>query len=271
MMVQKTGEKLVWDAEDYSKSSPMQKKSGRELIAKLNLQGDERVLDLGCGDGLLAAEIAVLLPRGSVMGVDVSEEMIDFARKTFPPQHYPNLDWKVMDARDLTFDGEFDIVFSNAALHWVSDHLSILRGIKRSLKLGGKAFLQMGGRGSHFNFVTVAGSVIGNETWKGYFSDFSYSFGFHDPQEYEAWIRQVGLEPKRVELVARDMVLEGREGVAAWLRTTWLPFTQKIPEDKREQFIYELVDSYMQHHPPDEHDVIRVESVRLMVEAVNPA
>jgi trans-aconitate 2-methyltransferase len=120
-------EKLLWDAEDYSRSSPMQKRSGHELIGGLNLSGDERVLDIGCGDGLLACDIAELLPGGSVLGIDSSQEMIRFAVGTFPRARFHNLDFKVMDARELAFEDEFDVAFSNAALHWVSDHLPILR------------------------------------------------------------------------------------------------------------------------------------------------
>jgi len=266
-MGQRAEERLVWDAEDYSRSSPMQKRSGRELISKLDLSGDERVLDIGCGDGMLASEIAERLPRGSVLGIDSSEEMILFASSTYPRERFPNLAFGVMDASDLAFDGEFDIVFSNAALHWVADHLPILRGIKRGLKPGGRAFLQMGGSGSHLDIVNVLADVLGREAWRGYFSDFSYTFGFHSPQDYEVWLKEAGLTPKRVELVPRDMAIKGREGVAAWIRTTWLPFTQKIPEAVRERFIHELVDVYMELWPADKEGLVHAQSIRLVIEA----
>jgi trans-aconitate methyltransferase len=263
--------RLVWDAEDYSRSSAMQKRSGRELISRLALRGDERVLDIGCGDGLLASEIAELLPRGSVLGVDSSREMIRFACSTYIKEGFPNLDFEVMDASDLSFEDEFDIVFSNAALHWVSDHLPILRGIKRGLKPGGRAFLQMGGSGSHLDTVNVLAKVLGSKTWRGYFSNFNYSFGFHDPRDYEAWLVEVGLTPLRVELLPRDMAMEGRGGLVAWIRTTWLPFTQKVPEDERERFIGEFADEYLELYPPDEEGIVHAQSTRLVVEAEKTA
>jgi trans-aconitate methyltransferase len=264
-------ERLVWDAEDYRNSSPMQKKAGRELISKMDLRGDERVLDIGCGDGLLASEIAGLVPRGSVLGVDSSEEMISFASSTYPKERFPNLAFEVMDASDLSFEGEFDAVFSNSALHWVTDHLPILQGIKRSLKPGGKAFLQMGGAGSYLESAEVLSQVLRREAWRGYFSDFNFRFGYHSPQDYEAWLNEVGLAPKQVELVPRDMAIEGKEGLAAWIRTTWLPFTQKIPEGMREQFIRELVDGYVEICPPDEEGLVHAQSKRLVVVAGKPA
>jgi trans-aconitate methyltransferase len=271
MMLRKEERRLVWDAEDYSRSSAMQKKSGRELIARLNLAGDERLLDIGCGDGLLASEIAGLLPRGSVLGIDSSEEMILFARSTYPMERFPNLDFKTMDVRNLAFDDEFDVIFSNAALHWVSEHLPILRGIEKGLKPGGRVFLQMGGSGSHMEIVSVLGTVLARDAWRGYFGDFNYSFGFHAAQDYISWLEGAGLTPKRVELVPRDMAMDGRDGVAGWIRTTWLPFTQKIPQDLRERFIQELVDGYIEICPPDEEGLIHAQSMRLVVEAEKPA
>jgi trans-aconitate methyltransferase len=137
-----------WNAQDYHKNSAEQQKWAGELILKLDLTGNERVLDIGCGDGKVTAEIAKRLPDGSVLGIDSSEEMIHFARKNFPSEKFANLAFEVMDARNLSFNGEFDVVFSNAGLYWVIDHLPVLAGIKKSLKSSGRVLLQMGGRGN---------------------------------------------------------------------------------------------------------------------------
>lgn len=108
-----------WDPNLYSSNSSAQKNWGLELLAKLHFKGNERVLDVGCGDGKLSAEIARNLPDGSVLGIDLSEEMITFARNHYPTEKFPNLAFMQTDARKLTFDSEFDIVFSNAVLHWI--------------------------------------------------------------------------------------------------------------------------------------------------------
>jgi trans-aconitate 2-methyltransferase len=258
-----------WDAEDYSQSSAQQKKWGRELLSKLRLEGGERVLDIGCGDGKITAEIAELLPQGHVVGIDSSEEMINFARDSYPRDRRPNLDWAVMDARELAFDAQFDLVFSNAVLHWIPDHKPVLGGIKRSLKPGGKILLQMGGRGNAGKVVEAMGKRMMTDQWNHYFHDMSIPYSFYGPEEYEEWLAEAGLTPLRVELVYKDMVHPGRDGTAAWIRTTWLPFTQRIPEDMRETFIYEIVDAYMESHPADEEGLVHVEAIRLEVEAEN--
>ena len=136
-----------WNARDYAAQSSAQQKWAEELIAKLHLSGEERVLDIGCGDGKVTAKIADELPRGSALGVDSSEGMIQYARETFPSGRYANLAFEVADARCLSFAGEFDIVFSNACLHWITGHQPVLESVRRSLKPGGRIFLQMGGTG----------------------------------------------------------------------------------------------------------------------------
>ena len=113
---------FTWNAADYHTSSPAQYLWAQELIAKLGLSGNERVLDIGCGDGKVTAEISRHLPGGNVTGVDNSPEMIRFACDHFPWTEYRNLSFVSMDARGLSYLEEFDVVFSNAALHWITDH-----------------------------------------------------------------------------------------------------------------------------------------------------
>ena len=94
----------------------------QELLGKLKLRGDECLLDVGCGDGKVTAEIAAHLPRGRVVGVDLSLDMVHLAEERFAPELIPNLRFEQADASDLPFNEEFDVVFSNAVLHWVIDH-----------------------------------------------------------------------------------------------------------------------------------------------------
>ena len=131
-----------WEAKDYSELSSEQQKWGKELISKLNLKEDDHVLDIGCGDGKITAEITAQVPDGCVTGIDNSEEMINLAAEKFPPDKYPNLSFQICNAKEITFNNQFTIVFSNAALHWVDDHTIVLEGIYRSLKPGGRILLQ---------------------------------------------------------------------------------------------------------------------------------
>ena len=114
----------------------------------LDLEGHEHVLDIGCGDGKVSAELARDVPQGRVVGVDSSEDMIRLARAAFPPATQGNLSFMLRDAQDLGFEAQFDVVFSNATLHWVKDHRAVLQSVARTLKPHGRILLQFGGRGT---------------------------------------------------------------------------------------------------------------------------
>jgi trans-aconitate 2-methyltransferase len=257
-----------WDAKDYEKNSGQQRLWAQELLQKLDLCGDEIILDIGCGDGKVTAEIAALLPKGFITGIDLSEEMVALASQRYPRQAYPNLRFQKGDAAQLSFTDEFTVIFSNATLHWICDNRPVIHGISRSLKSGGRILLQMGGQDNAAEIVAVLEKMIQSPDWSKYYEDFSFPYGFFSPEEYKIWLCEAGLRPGRVELIPKDMVHPGRAGLAGWLRTTWLPYTQRVPEERRESFLDELLDTYLADHPLDEQGRAHVKMVRLEVEAV---
>ncbi|MBN1671691.1 MAG: methyltransferase domain-containing protein [Kiritimatiellae bacterium] len=256
-----------WDAQDYHGSSGAQQKWARELLPKLRLAGHERLLDIGCGDGKVTAELAAHLPDGSVLGIDNSAEMIGFAQAHFPPARFPNLRFQIADAARLDFDAEFDVVFSNACLHWVRDHRPVLAGIARSLRPAGRVLLQMGGRGNAADILTLVEPMIAGAEWGGWFRGFQFPYGFHGPDEYRGWLEAAGFRRHRVELIPKDMTQAGRDALCGWIRTTWLPYTQRVPEARRRAFVEELADRYLAEHPPAGDGLVHVGMVRLEVEA----
>ena len=111
-----------FDGKKYEKASSHQKEWGAKLISELALRGNERVLDLGCGDGVNTAFIAEALSHGEVVGIDASEGMIQTAK----PKGKANLFFILMDIDQISFEEEFDVVYSNATLHWIKDHHRLL-------------------------------------------------------------------------------------------------------------------------------------------------
>jgi trans-aconitate 2-methyltransferase len=256
-----------WNAVDYAKSSSVQQQWARELIRKLNLKGNERLLDIGSGDGKVTAEIASHLMNGSVIGIDNSEDMIGLAQSIFSADTFSNLKFQLMDASNLQFENEFDVVFSNATLHWIFDQRPVLCGINKGLKHGGKVLLQMGGYGNAGEVMEVLTRTLGREEWRKYFDSFGFSYGFFSPDEYSLWLREAGLNIRRVELIPKDAAHQGNSGFKSWIRTTWLPYIQQIPDQKREIFIAQLADEYLKEHTADENGMVHVNMLRLEVEA----
>ncbi len=260
----------AWDPDIYRASSANQQRWGQALLARLRLQGHETVLDIGCGDGRLTVRLARRVPRGYVVGVDRAPAMIRAARAAFSRRMYPNVHFLIMDARALGFRATFDVVFSNAALHWVRDHRSVLRGIRASLKPGGRALLQMGGEGNAAPVVQVLEALRQTPRWAPYFRDFVFPYGFYGPRVYRAWLLEAGLQPQRVVLLPKDMVHEDAHMFALWLRATWHPYTRRVPRAMRAAFIQEAVHQYLKRVPPDAQGRVHVPMVRLEVEAIRP-
>ena len=256
-----------WDAEEYRTSSCNQKKWALELLAKLDLEGSERVLDIGCGDGEITAAIARRVPRGSAVGIDSSRDMVDQAATHYPPERCPNISFVLKDAREIDFDEEFDAVFSNACLHWVIDHRPVLASIRRCLKPSGRLLLQMGGKGNAVTVLKAIDAVLKMPRWAGYFEGFTFPYAFYGPGDYRPWLAALGFQADRVELLPKDMVHEGESSFAAWLRTTWLPYTQRVPESLREEFIREIVAAHARIRPSDADGSIHFTMVWLEVDA----
>lgn len=256
-----------WDPKLYSSNSSAQKNWGSELLAKLHFKGNERFLDVGCGDGKLSAEVAKSLPVGSVLGIDLSEEMITFARNHYPPEKFPNLAFMQINASELTFDSEFDIVFSNAVLHWIRAPETALRCFCRSLKPNGVFLAQFGGKGNIAEILKVTNSMLEDEKWSSYFRDFVFPYGFYGPEEYGKWLKDAGFSVKRLELISKDMALEGEKGLSAYIASIWLPYIQQVPEELKQDFINQFVALFVKNYPPDDKGYIHVQMKRLEIEA----
>ena len=257
-----------WNAADYHQHSAQQQKWAKELLTNLALKGNEAILDIGCGDGKVTAQIARAVPQGRVVGIDASADMIAFAQRTFPSSTFPNLQFRQGDARVLLFNAEFDCVVSFSCLHWVIDHRPVLKGIFGSLRPGGRTMLQFGGKGNAAEIVEAVTKVCGRPQWASYFVGAEFPWGFYSPEEYRPWLTGAGLRAIRVELIPKDMTHSGPTGLADWLRTTWMPYVHRVPSDSQQAFLDEVVAEYLKAHPIDASGQVHLNMMRLEVEAV---
>lgn len=261
---------MMWNPEDYAKNSDAQLKWARELREALELQGNESVLDVGCGNGKITADFSTALPNNKVVGVDSSQGMIAYAKRTYPSSQYPHLSFACVDARSLNFYQEFDLVFSNAALHWVDDHQAFLTGVSQALRSGGRLIISCGGKGDAWDVLQVFSKVVTSEPWRSYFEDFHNPYFFYGDQEYAVWLKEAGFTIERLQLVPKDMTHPGKKGLADWIRTTWMPFTHRVPERERDDFIAHFVDNYLEKIPLDQNGLAHIRMVQLQVNALKP-
>lgn len=259
-----------WDPACYERSSSAQYGWAMDLISGLRLEGCERVLDIGCGDGKVTARLASLVPDGEAVGIDLSRDMIAHARERHSRENHSNLLFEVRDALQLDYQEEFDLVVSFACLHWIRDHSTVLKGILRALKPGGLLLCQCGGRGNAEEILAATDDLTRSDKWSCYFQGFSSPYNFYGPEEYRTWLSEAGLEARQVGLIPKDMVHPGREGLIGFLSATWLPYTDRLPPNLRSEFIGEVAGSYLELHPLDSNGRSHVKMVRLQVEAGRP-
>ena len=259
---------IAWNAADYAANSAVQQTWARELIARLKLRGDEHILDVGCGDGKITAEIARAVPRGTATGIDASPQMIQFAQKKFPPGTNPNLEFRVMDARKIKFARQFDFVFSNAVLHWMDNHLAFLRGAAAVLRSSGRLIVSCGGKGNAQDVFDALRPEMRLKRWREFFRGMPKPYFFYSPADYEKWLPRAGFKTLNIHLAPKAAKYDGWVGFATWLRTTWLPYTQRVPEQSREEFIAAVTDRYVAKHPPDDAGRVHVRMIRLEIDAV---
>ncbi|HMK94064.1 MAG TPA: hypothetical protein VK536_01560 [Candidatus Limnocylindrales bacterium] len=125
----------------------------------------------------------------------------------------------------------------------------------------------MAGKGNAKDVLSVIYELADAEPWKEFFTKMAFPYGFYDTEEYEAFLGEPGLAIDRVELFSKDMKFDGVEGLAGWVRTTWLPFTDKLPVELRARFVQEIVDGYVRQHPADRAGVVHVGMMRIEAEA----
>jgi trans-aconitate methyltransferase len=203
-----------------------------------------------------------------VTGVDASEEMIAFAQKSFPPAVISNLQFHIADAREISHQKLFDVVFSNAALHWIDDHERFLRSAATVLKPGGRLIVSCGGKGNARDVFLALRPEMHMKRWRDFFRRMPTPYFFYAPDDYKKWLPKYGFKIQNVQLAQKDAVYDGAKGFATWLRTTWIPYIQRMPESLREEFIAAVTQRYIVKHPLDVNRKIHVSMVRLEIDAI---
>lgn len=233
-----------WDATGYSEVSSLQRWLADQHLAMLELDGTERVLDIGCGDGRITAEIARRLESGSVLGIDPSTHMIDFAKAHFAEPAYPNLAFALGDATALPYRGEFDVVVSFNALHWVLDQRAALRGIRAALAPTGRAFLELVPRGPRKPLEDVIEETCRSARWAARFAGHEPPYVHLAPEAYRRLATASGLRVERLRRELKTWDFGSRQGFTDWAKVTFVAWTEGLPEDRRLAFIDDVLDRY---------------------------
>ena len=213
-----------WNSALYDEKHSFVWKLAAGVLELLEPKSGERILDLGCGTGHLTEKIAEAGAR--VVGVDRSPEMIRQAK-----EKYPALRFEVMDARELTLDGPFDAVFSNATLHWIKEAERVIAGIAKLLRPGGRFVAEFGGKGNTAEFLKAVSRAWTKLNLPGPSPNPWY---YPSVAEYSALLERNDLEVIYAILFDRSTPLDdGERGLRNWLEMFGASLTENLPDAKR--------------------------------------
>ena len=219
-----------WDATTYDKVNKPHREWAVPIIDRLELAGNETVLDAGCGSGSVTAMLVERVPDGRVIGVDGSEDMIRVARENLGP----DTELHVQDLLELRLDTEVDAVFSSATFHWITNHERLFERLASCMRPGARLSCQCGGKGNVIELRLVAAEVCGMDPFARHFQGWEEPYNFASPKD-----------------TRERLAVAGFTEVETWLE----PKPTKVPEDEARDFIKTVtLGSYFAELPDQLHD-----------------
>ena len=241
---------MKWDGALYDSQGGPQREAGAELIRMAAVGEFDHVLDIGCGTGNQTIELATLASKGSVTGLDPSEEMLVRAREK--AASFDNVSFTRARVQDMDYDGMFDLAFSNLALQWVKDHESAMKRVYRALRQNGRISFQMPAKGFCPEFFEYIDAAIAGLGCREFFLDWDSPWYFPDVQEYAELLDRTGFRNLRVFCREYQSLFDGTDAVLHWLVGAGLrPYLSRLPEDRQEYMKYAVAMNFEKSRTPD--------------------
>jgi trans-aconitate 2-methyltransferase len=224
-----------WDGASYDRISATMESLGLEVLERLPLEGNEVVLDAGCGSGRIAQALAERVPHGRVIAVDQSPSMVQAARKRLGP----DFDVRVADLLELDLPEPLDAILSTATFHWIADHERLFARLHAALRPGGRLMAQCGGEGNITGLRGRVAPLLSREPYAGHFADWRAPWNYAGAEqtrerllsagfaEAECWLTPAPREPEHPREFLRTIVLG--------------PHVQRLPEELRERFMDDAI------------------------------
>ncbi len=226
---------MKWDAEKYDATKAPQIDAGKELITMAKVRDTDSILDIGCGTGKLTVELAGLATKGTIIGIDPSEEMLEKARTV--SEKVKNISLIQIPVQSINFTERFDLAFSNSALQWVKEQQQVMELIYRSLKHGGRIAFQLPADNFCKEFFNYTKNSIDALHYGKFFTDWKSPWYFPTDEEYKDKLKVAGF--KNINVFYKDyrLVFESINEVLDWWTSAGLrPYLSVLPEKEQECF-----------------------------------
>ncbi len=227
-----------WDGNSYDRISAPQEALGREVLARLELTGDETVLDAGCGSGRVTEALLERLPRGRVIAVDASASMVQAARERLARAD-GRVEVRLLDLLELELEEPVDAILSTATFHWIADHDGLFRRLRAAVRPGGRLVAQCGGEGNIDVLRAKAMAILAREPYREHFGDWQAPWNYAGARETRERVLDAGFASAECWLApAPQQPGHPRE----FLQTiVFGPHVEHLPEDLREQFMDDVL------------------------------
>jgi trans-aconitate 2-methyltransferase len=241
-----------WNSSEYHRLSGPQVSWGRKVLARLQLDGDETLLDAGCGTGRLTAELLEALPNGRVVALDVSQNMLRTAREYLQARFGKRAQFVAADLPDLPFENVFDGIVSTAAFHWVMDHDRLFRNLYRSLRPGGWLQAQCGGDANIARLRERMTRLASDPPFAPYLASFPSPWFYQNAEGAADTLRRAGFVEVETGLEPALTVMEGRRQYEEFVRTVIVrAHLDRLPgAELRGQYVSQLADLAARDDPP---------------------
>lgn len=252
------------DAEHYRNHSSYQYESAMALIEEHPFKETDNILDVGCGDGRITAELAKRVSLGKAIGLDLSESMIALAASSFTQESYPNLEFHVCNAEEIPYKNQFDVVLSANCLHWVPDKRKAFQGMLDALVPGGSLHILMGSKEGGFGDRMV--EISNDERWKKYTSQ-ATTPGSVTASDCRTLLEELGAAVHFCEVRERTAEFSGREDFKAFI-SIWIDYYLPLPDELREEYLNMVVDYVVEQSVDKEGGQIHLPFKGLVIKAI---
>lgn len=240
-----------WNAAAYHKVSAPQTSWGQKVLARLPVRGDERAIDAGCGSGKLTGALMERLPRGSIVAIDRSWNMLLTARANLRPTYASRVKFAQVALPELPFSNYADLVFSTATFHWIKDHPALFAGIFRALRAGGRLHAQCGGGPNLNRAHRLAEQVMQAPPFAPFFTSWPGPWEFASAEATADRLRAAGFVDVDTSLEEAPTTLASEEDYREFVTTViYHPHLERLPSAELKQTFLDRVTGLSANEDP---------------------
>lgn len=253
-----------WNSSQYKKCHDQEQVSIFHLLGNYPFKGSETILDMGCGDGKLTAELAQKMPKAKVVGIDASNNMIQSATKLYA--HIPNLSFYHANATTFALNDKFDVAFSFRALHWIDDLESVFKCLAQHLNHNAKIIFSMGAK-ERTIMTNAFEDICSRDEWSDYFTVRPEAYFPQNPENITSILESVGFKDIDIKKLYSSISFENDKHLLSWI-LCWASQCTGLHTPQLEKFAQQITQNIYEQKNKKLSDDVGFELVSLHVEAI---